>query len=335
MADCTGCTGARFPVQAGDPVKIQRRTNLLWGFMALAAAALLLANSLGLLPSGAADLLGRAWPALLVIAGLSLILRDRVPFGSLLALVIGLGLAGGLAAAAYSGRAALPQDDTQVAINQPIGAGISLLRVQVTTLDSDVEIVRALNPNLAGGQFVGSAESEFISAYEEAADGSATLTLTETQPNPFPLLEAVGRGRLQLELPAGIPIDLSFNGTAGNASLNLSGLSLERLNFDLRAGNMVVTLPEYRPLGSPENASLGTLIVREGGLTVQIPPTVAARLELNRGGSGLRPEFDPTIYNLLADGDGVLEARNFDSAAVKLRYTLTVPRGLITVTAGS
>lgn len=313
-------------------MKMQRRTNLLWGFLALVTAGAWLSNSLGLLPTGAADLLGRAWPVLLIIGGLSLLLRDRVPLGSLLALLIGLGLAGGLAAVAYSNRATQSRDATQIAINQPIGAAVTLLHVQVVTLDSDVEIVRALTPAQAGGQFVGSAESQFTVTYEEANDGSATLVLTETQPNPFPLLEAVGRGRLRLELPASIPIDLNFNGTAGDSSLNLSGLSLERLNFDQRNGDVVVTLPEYRPLGSPANASLGTLVTREGALTLQIPLTVAARLELNRGGNGMRPEFDPTVYNLLAEGDGVLEARNFDSAETKLRYTLTVPRGLITVT---
>ncbi len=313
-------------------MKTQRRTNLLWGLLALAAAGAWLLNTLGVVPTGAADLLGRAWPVLLVIGGLSLLLRERVPLGSLIALVVGVGLAGGLAAAAFSSRATQPRDAQQVAISQPIGAGVTLLRVQLTTLDTDVEIVRALTPAQAGGQFVGSSESQFTVTYDEAADGSANLVLTETQPNPFPLLEAIGRGRLRLELPADMPIDLSYNGAAGDSSLNLSGLSLERLNFDQRSGDVIVTLPEYRPLGSPDSASLGTLVARDGALTLQIPPTVSARLELNRGGSGLRPEFDPTVYNLLAEGDGILEARNFDGAEIKLRYTLTVPRGLITIT---
>ena len=64
--------------------------------------------------------------------------------------------------------------------------------------------------------------------------------------------------------------------------------------------------------------------------SLYVPPGVAARFELNRGGSAQEPSYDATLYNYLV-GD-ILEARNFDAAETKLRYVITAPRGLITVT---
>ena len=80
-------------------MKVQRRTNLLWGVVFLATAILVLLGALGILPPGIADLVGRAWPVLLVLGGLSIFLRDRVPFGGFIALVISGALVAGVTVA--------------------------------------------------------------------------------------------------------------------------------------------------------------------------------------------------------------------------------------------
>jgi hypothetical protein len=313
-------------------MRVTRRTNLLWGLLALAIAVIVMLQTLGIIPAGLADLLARGWPALLIIMGLGIFLRDRVRFGSLIALLIGLLLTGALAAVSFSTRATQLRDDNQTPITQAISAGITLLRVEVDTLTTDVEIVRSLTGGRqVGGLFSGSAESNLILEFTDNGDTTALLTVREARPNTFPLLSAVGRGQLRLELPADLPLDVDFNGVEGAFSLNMSGLALERLNMDVQQGGALVTLPDYDPRGSPDEATLGTLIARQGDITIFVPPEVGARLELNRGGSGIRPEFDPNIYNLLDIGEGVLEARNFDQAANKLRYIITAPRGQIGV----
>jgi len=314
-------------------MKVQRRTNLLWGVVLLGVAILVLLGALGVLPAGIADLVGRSWPILLVLGGLSIFLRDRVPFGSFIALAICAALVAGVTVAGFSNRATQERDDYQETITQDIGDNINLLRVRLEMLSSDVELAQALETGRVVGQFTGSTESLVQVDYVEDVDNTATLTITETRPNQFPLLEAMGRGGLRLELPPGLPLDVNFNAVDGEGRLNMGGLSLERLNMDLQKGNALVTLPEYEPLGSPEDAVLGALVARDGDISVFVPPTVAGRFELNRGNSSIRPEFDPTVYNLLDIGNGVLEARNFDAADTKLRYVITAPRGLITVTA--
>jgi hypothetical protein len=311
-------------------MRVQRRRNLLWGIVLLGIGIVAVLRAFGALPEGIFDLMVRTWPALLVLVGLSAFLSERIPYGSLVALIVSIGLVGGMAAVSFNNRASEERSDYKETIAQPVGANISLLRLRVQTLGTEVEFGRALSGRNASGQFVGSTESKIKADYTEAGDGTATLSIIESRPNQFPLLRALGRGRLRLELPADLPLDMEFKGADGGASLNLSGLALERLNVDLQKGDVLITLPVYKPLGSPDTATLGALAVRNGNITVYVPTGVAGRFTLERGG-GPQPQYDPAVYNFLV-GD-ILESRLFDTASIKLRYNVAAPRGQITVAA--
>lgn len=309
---------------------IQRRTNPMWGLVVLALAVVLVARALGYVPSGVFDLIVRAWPILLVLAGLSFILRNRIPFGGGIALIVSGMLVVGLATAAYSGRASQQRTDYRQTIDQPLSGDVTLLRLRVEGLTTGVEFLSSLsNTPSVTGEFVGSVESRLEVNYEVAEDNSATLTLREVQPGGFPTLESVGRGTMRVELPTGVPIDLEFTGRDGDVVLNLDGLQLERLNVFVSRGDVVVTLPEYQPVLSDTRGSHGSLTTRDGDLAIFVPSQVAARLELNREGSGIQPTYDANIYNYLV-GD-VLEARAIETANIVVSYSLTVPRGRIRV----
>ena len=86
-------------------MKTRRQTNLLWGVVLLAATIVLVLRALGQIPDGIYDLISRAWPALLVLAGLAILLRGRVPLGSGVAFVLTALLVGGMAAYSLSTRA--------------------------------------------------------------------------------------------------------------------------------------------------------------------------------------------------------------------------------------
>jgi len=308
---------------------IRRRTNLLWGVVVLALAVVLVARSLGAIPDGLFDLLTRAWPALLLLAGLSLLLRSRVPFGEVIALLGSAIVAVVIISSAYTTRATQQRVDNQQTITQTLGSGLTLLRVRVQTLSTDVDLLGTLTTNV-NGTFVGSSDNHIEVSYAEAADSSATLTLHEVrQSGDFPMLETMGRGALHIELPPNVPLDVEFVGQEGTVTLNMGATALERLNVTSVSGDVVVTLPEYRPLLSQSADSLGTLTVGGGNLALFVPASVGARLELDRGGSGIDPQYDPNVYNYLV-GD-VLEARNINTAGIIMHYTLRVPHGRIRV----
>jgi len=311
-------------------MKIRRQTNLLWGIVLLAVAVVLMLRALGQIPDGIYDLISRAWPALLVLAGLAIFLRGRVPLGSGIAFLLTAVLVGGMAAYSLSTRAEQQRDDNQLEFAQPVGEGITLLRVRLQTLATDVILGRTLGDQVVSGRFLGSTESDIQVEYTESGDGTATFTLREVRPGVVPMLAAIGRGTLRIQLPPEIPTDIEFIGVDGDATLDAGEIWVERLNIDLGEGDALVTLPEYDPQGSPDDATLGAWVVRDGDITVVVPAAVAAHLELDRGLSGIQPQYDPSIYNLLATGTtGALEARHYDTAEIRMRYNITAPRGQI------
>ncbi len=308
---------------------MRRRTNLLWGLVVLVLALVVLARALGVISDGMLDMILRAWPALLLLAGLSFLLRHRLPFGDVIALLATAIIAVVIVSSAYSTRATQQRADNQQTIDQPLGSGLTLLRVRVQTLATDVELLGTLTTDVTG-EFVGSSDNHIEVSYVEAADSSATLTLHEVRASgDFPMLETMGRGTLHLELPPNVPLDVEFVGQDGSVVLNMGGTALERLNVTSVKGDAVITLPEYRPLLSGPQDSLGTVTVGDGNLALFIPQAVGARLELDRGGSGIDPKYDSNVYNYLV-GD-VLEARNINTASIVMHYTLRVPHGQIRV----
>ncbi|MCB9457315.1 MAG: hypothetical protein H6671_15120 [Anaerolineaceae bacterium] len=311
-------------------MQVRRRTNFLWGLVLLAAAVVLLLRALDVIPEGIFDIIARAWPALIIFAGISIFLRERVPYGGLFALVLSLVLVAGVTVLAFNTRSGQQRDDYREAIAETVNPAVTLLRVRVGVLSTGVELLRSLESGRITGTFTGSSASQLQVDYVEADDNTATLTITESQREPFPLLETLGRGVFQLELPADVALDVVFTGESGETVMNMDGLALERLNIDLQQGDVVVTLPAYNPLGSAEDAMLGTLAARDGTLTLRIPEAVAAHLEVVRPGSGIPPSVDDIRY-LRLEG-GVLETRNFDTFDMRVRYLLDVPHGPIVVT---
>lgn len=309
-------------------MQTRRRTNLLWGVVVLVAAVIVLLRTLAVLPDGLNDVLGRSWPVLLVLAGLSVLLPGRVPMGRLAALVLSLVLVGVVTSLAYSTRADQQRDDQVQAIDQAISAEVSLLAVNVNVATTDIELLSGAQAGRITGTFTGSLESAISIDYTEGA-GVAEFTLRETKPDGIPPLEAVGRGYLRLELPPGLAVAVAAAGDEGAATFNMSDLELERLTLELGEGDALVTLPAYQPLSPTAAEQPGRLTTNNGNVTVFVPENVAARLELNRGGNNIRPQFDPD-YILIDDGaDGTLEKRAVGPDDITLLYEVTAPRGLI------
>ncbi len=131
-----------------------------------------MAKAQQLVPESLFDLLLRAWPVLLVLAGLSILLRSRLRFGSGLALLLSVVLAGGIAALGYSTRASQQRDDYHETVNQAVADPITLLHIDVQTVTANLEVLpRLTDERLITGEFVGSLESRLDSSYERKRRG--------------------------------------------------------------------------------------------------------------------------------------------------------------------
>lgn len=312
----------------GLALTLRQLRNPLWGVLLLVIGGVLLLNSLEMLPEGLSDVLTRAWGGLLVLVGLALLLRGRVPFSSIIAAGLSVALVAGVAFTAYSNRASQNRDDQQFAIDQTIDEGISLLVVNVDMLNTDINILPAADRETGvTGLFVGSTESEISVRYDDSAETTAEITIEETQPNQFPLLEAIGRGTLELEVPPEIAIVINVINSEGRVTLSLSDLQLELLTLLLESGDAVVTLPDHIPVSLDPEVRPSQLTVESGSIIVFVPESLDAQFALNRGGN--RPDFPPS-YLLVDDGaDGTLQKRGVSEFS--MYYEITVPNGLITL----
>lgn len=314
-------------------MKVKRRKNLLWGMVAVAVTLALLLRALAVVPDAPYDLVARGWPALLVLAGLSLLLRERIPLGNVTALGLSVALTAGIIMFAYSARSSKASNAQELLISQDIAADPSLLlTVNITTLDTDVRIASASSPT-AGiqGHFIGSTQSEISTEYQiDPVTNTAQFTLVETKPGGLPRLTEMGRGSLVLDLPPNLALAVAFIGSRGTVTLDMTALSLERLNVELQHGDVEIRLPEYQPRSPNATEQPGQLLIYDGDLIVFAPEAIDVRLAFNRQGNATAPQF-PSTYIEVRDGiDGMLR-RDQETAAIRFGYEVLIPNGLLSL----
>jgi len=302
-------------VQRTDESKVNR--NIFCPLLVVGLGLVLLLNGLGVFPPALADLVGRAWPVLLVLVGLALLLDHAAPrrrWAPWRALAVSAGLLVAIVGAAYANRSGQPRQDQTVAFTETIDPGVDRLRVAIVGLDNAVEISPTVgDARQVTAEFVGSADSQVTGTLAPAEDGTLTFTLQETRLADFlPRLEGVGSGRIRVELPAGLPIELDFTQRGGTTSLNLLGLDVARLKVDMAGGDLLLSLPN-RSLEQRGEVSVG------GNLTVFVPQD----LGLQFSASGATPNFAEGAY-LLDPSSGVYIARRYDSAPQQTDLSLIV-----------
>ena len=310
-------------------MRIMRQKNLVLGLVLFGVAAMILLRYIADVPDGLYDIFVRGLPAVLVFAGLAIILKNRVPLSNLIALGVSLLIVVVLAFIAYSNQSDEVRDDQQVIINETIPENVSLLIVEISALETEVEVrVGDSREDGITGEFLGSTESTIISTllYENGAD-RATYSFREEKNNQFPLLDAIGRGTLDLFIPPDIPVAITFIGLDGDALFDMSSLSLERVSLESTSGDVVVTLPVYEPLSPNAADQPGLIVVNNGNLNVIVPETAGARFELTP--QSITPTYPQENYLFLVGG--ILETRDFDDADIQLRYRTTVPNGQVTI----
>lgn len=307
-----------------------RRGNIMLGLVALVLAIVLLLLNLGQLPVGIADVVGRAWPGVLVVVGLSILLRDRIALGNWFALGLGALVVAGVALSAYSVRIEQVRTENEVTYTEAVSDAMTTLQINLVTLESDIQVATT-DEREVRASFVGSPASVIEQTFVEDAAGIATFTLQESRPEAFPPLDEIGRGTLRLELPPDLALAVSFASQGGAATFDMNNLDLERLKLLVNTGDVLVTLPDYQPRSPSVVEDPGTLTVRNGDLRVRVPRNVGARFVLDQAQNRqpvLGEDYDDLYYALeLRVNEWVLVARDYDDAEVQITYVVSVPNG--------
>lgn len=305
-------------------------SNILTGIVMAAIPAVFIAGTLEILPFGIFDVILRGLPALLIFAGLTLLLRNRIPYGGIIALVVSVGLAGGIAGYAFSSRVDNVLTQNQITVTETISDSVTTIQINVEALTTEVQFFSAAPGSRdIRVSYSGSSANDLPYTYEESGGGLATFTVRERKQNPYPLLEEIGRGTMQIELPQDIAMSVAFAGMEGNATFDMGNLDLERLNLDIHSGDALVTLPAYQPLSPGVAQNPGEFFVRAGNLRILIPDAAAGRFVLDKSLNQF-PNRDEALYAVEDTGtQWILVSRRYDTSAIQVQYRLTVPRGEI------
>ncbi|MFP4322235.1 MAG: LiaI-LiaF-like domain-containing protein, partial [Anaerolineales bacterium] len=244
------------------------RRNLLWPLLVIVIGVLALLSALDVIPQSLIDVIERSWGILLVIAGLNMLLIDRVRFGNWLALGLSVPILGAIVYFAFLSQADTFRDDYREALPPlQLGEHITTLFVSVDMLDTQIDVQPA-DQQVIRAEFLGSAESWVRMAAEEDPSGTVNLSILEERGNQFPALDAIGRGRLEMALPAGITIDnLDLETQAGDVSLNFAALDVPRLDIRSQQGDITLRMPQ-------QGIVFADIQVAEGNLRLIVDPTI-------------------------------------------------------------
>lgn len=287
---------------------IAARRNFLWPLLILALGVVWLFVTTDAVPDAFADLLQRAWPALLVLIGLEALLgrrqlaigARRLPASALIVLVVVVAL-GVIVALAYQKQADSVRAENVQTFEQPLGEDIRALEVTAQLERTAITV----GPGEAGVQTIAAryagSRGHTVTMEWAAQAQTGTLAVVETNGGSIPRLEDYGRATFELSLPDKTPIALlRVESEAGDAELDLRALRIQRLESALSDGSLVVTLPSGEALN-------GRLEVRGGNLELRVPAGIPMTVSLAEGSGEPSYIYDDLRYDLLRDGTLKLE----------------------------
>lgn len=280
-----------------------QRSNLIWPVLIIGVGITMLLISANVIPQAIGDVLIRSWPVLLIIFGLNVLLAQRLPYANWLVLGGSIVLVVVVANMAYAERRGEYRDDYREARTEVLPPEVESLEVVINLRETRATISPAAEPRQIVAQFAGSNESE-VSIALDVEGTVGRLTITEDRPGVLPRLSEVGRGTLNVFLPADVPVEvLRYRGDDGSVTADLQAMQVRALDMRIQRGNMNLCLPRQGVVLQD------AVSIDNGNLRVVIPDNRPARFTLGNQDTPVRyvPEDISSEYQLLVGG--VLERR--------------------------
>lgn len=283
------------------------RTNFVWPVLIIGVGIIMLMISADVIPEAYGDLLIRSWPILLLMFGLNILLAGRLRYANWLVFGLSIALVVVITRFAYAERSTQYRDDYQESWQDFVPEEVTGIIINIETKETRVTLSHAPFGRQILTRFEGSTESEV--AISMVIDGTnAIFTVSESRSSILPRLPAVGRGTLNVFLPAGVLIqELNYSGDDGSVTADLSALTIRRLDLVVKRGNLRLCLPN--PDVNGELLVGNQIGLNNGDLQLIVP--AGADLNLGLTNTKQQPVYEPAgkenDYVFLATG--ALETR--------------------------
>jgi serine/threonine protein kinase len=294
----------------------RRYRSVFWPLLMIGVGALWLLKSLDILPQINLSLFWRLWPLYLIVIGLDMITGKRSQTANTIigaagaVLVLGLVMFGSLFGPQATG-AAQTRD-----ITTPLGAA-ERATIEMELRGGDI-VLYALedSANLLEGELTYAGDLNFAAGSTTSEERLVRLRVNDMS-TPFSFFGSAWP-TWDIGLTPEIPLNLALRSGAGDADLDLRGLSLSRLTLERGAGDIDVILPDSAGAyvaelqGGAGDASIDI----EEGATIE-------RLTLHTGAGDTTLTLDDNVALTadIASGIGDIEINVPDDAAIRLEST--------------
>lgn len=283
-----------------------RRGSIVGPVILIGIGVVLLLNNLGMLPWGIWGAIGRAWPVILILVGLDILIGRRSVWGTIvmliitvviLAAIVGVGLR-----PALSGGGAVHESFVQPSEEA------SRAEIRLNPGVASLDVAASSDASTLVEASVSHQKNELINRDYRLSDGTANFELDSDVRTWAPFI-APSEGKWDIKLGSAVPIALTVDSGVGRVDLDLRGLPISSLDLDAGVSATKIRLPDAGPMDVSIQGGVGST-------TIVIPSTLSARIE---GESGIGSLNVPGGYRKEGDNTYVSgSSESTDTANVKI-----------------
>lgn len=268
------------------PPQPRRRSIVTPVILILIGVAFLLSN-FNLVTFDIWEMVVKLWPVWLIAVGLDMMLGRRTAWGSWLVLglvvsiiagavwVGNLGIYFGTSYGGPAERVAISADAT----------GVKRATVEINSSVGEFRLDSTSNDALLVDGYVNRLNGERLQESYTGSNGDVTFIL-KSQGVGLPAVNTTHNGgRWDLKLNKNIPMDLKLGTGIGQSSIDLSDLTLTRLEVRTGIGQVELTLPEKGNFSVDVSSGIGQT-------TLRVPKGMEARIRATKGIGALNVSGD-------------------------------------------
>lgn len=302
--------------QQAKPEK--KRSSMFGPVVLIGLGVLLLLSNLDIIDLNFWQLLFRFWPAFLIGAGLDILVGRRAQGGSVIVLLVILGLIFGAIWLGYIDGSTPFGMVKGEPISQSV-AGASRAEIVIESSMSQMRVGASTDALALIDGNIALHPNEELTRDFAVLGGTASYRLESGSRSL--ILPSFGRsedGLWDLTLNRTLPMNLQISTGVGTSELDFRELNLVGLTVETGVGKADVTLPAFGVLDATVTGGVG-------GITIQIPATMAARIEAHAGIGSVRVDGD------FIEEDGVYVSPGYVNAAHRVNLTVEGGIGAITI----
>ena len=256
---------------------IYQNRGWVWGIFSLGLGTVFLLANFGYLPWNGLSVLLRLWPLLLVALGLDLVFRERSALTTVIGVLLALLIVGGITwyAVTYTGMAAGQTETIRQELN-----GAEQANLRIGNPIGRLEVRGGAEQNLLIEGRASTVREQNLDQSYNVSGGVGSYSLSSSGIVFLPWAGGFTQPLWSLEVNDSIPLTLSTNTGAGDLSMDLRGLDLERLDVTVAVGQVEITLPANDSFSGAVSNPIGntTIYVPRGALVeFRISTAISAR----------------------------------------------------------